>query len=131
MKKKILLSILLALFTPILAAAQSTLPAPTPSGTTITVSYPAACTAAAPCTPQLWRCAGSTTVCTATSSNWTLLTTGAAGAATLSDATGVNGTTYQYVVVITQGSDVAPPSNDYAGTPTPPLAAATISGATS
>jgi hypothetical protein len=129
--KKLFVFLFLAAASATAAAAQSTLPAPTPSGTTINVSYPAACTTASPCTPQLWRCAGSPTTCTATSSNWTLLTTGTAQAATLSDITGVNGTTYQYVVVITQGSDVAPASNDYAGTPTPPLAAATISGATS
>ena len=129
--KRILLSLILAGLVPTFASAQSALPTPTASGTNITVGYPAACTTAAPCTPQLWRCTGSTSVCTTTSTNWTLSTTGAAQAASLSDATGVNGTTYQYVVVITQGSDVAPASNDYAGTPEPPLAPATISGATS
>ena len=129
--KRILLLLILAGLVPTFASAQSALPIPTASGTAIAVTYPAACTTAAPCTPQLWRCTGSTSVCTTTSTNWTLITTGAAQAASLSDATGVNGTTYQYVVVITQGSDVAPASNDYAGTPEPPLAPATISGATS
>jgi hypothetical protein len=130
--KRTLLFIALALgLSPVLAAAQSALPAPTASGTTITVNYPTACTTSATCTPQLWRCTGSPTTCTATSTNWNLIVTGAAQATTLSDATGVNGTTYQYVVVITQGTDTAAPSNDYAGTPEPPLAPATISGATS
>lgn len=130
--KRILLSLILAGLVPTFASAQSALPTPTASGTNITVGYPAACTAAAPCTPQLWRCTGTTAICTTSSTNWNLIPLTVTGNQTaLTDTTGVNGTTYQYVVVITQGSDVAPASNDYAGTPEPPLAPATISGATS
>ena len=130
--KRILLSLILAGLVPTFASAQSALPTPTASGTNIAVGYPAACTTAAPCTPQLWRCTGTTASAQPASTNWTPDSFDCDAEPDRShDTTGVNGTTYQYVVVITQGSDVAPASNDYAGTPEPPLAPATISGATS
>ena len=113
------------------AQAVGQLPAATTPSTTITITYPAACTTANPCTAQIFRCTGNQTVCTATSANWTPLASGTGNQVTYVDSTGIQNTTYTYEVTIEQGTLIAGPSNFYTGTPTAPLAPATISGATS
>jgi hypothetical protein len=111
------------------------LPAATQASTALTLTYPAACTTANPCTSQIFRCVGTAAVCTATSSNWTPIASVVNNGTSYADNTGVAGTTYTYEDTIEQGATndqlIAGPSNLYTGTPTTPLAPATISGVTS
>lgn len=134
--KKIFASVILVLAVIGAHAQGGQLPTATTASTTLTITYPVACTAANPCNAQVLRCTGNQTVCTATSSNWTPLFDVLNNGASYIDSTGVAGTTYTYEVTVEQGSPigsglVAGPSNFYTGTPTAPLAPATISGATS
>jgi len=133
---KQLLAIAVLMLLPLAVKAQTAaLPPATAAQTVITITYPAACTTAAPCTAQVFRCTGTQTVCTATSTNWTPIASVPSNGTSYTDSTGVAGTTYTYEVTNTQtvsGVIVdAGPSNFYTGTPTSPLAPVTISGATS
>lgn len=130
-----ILALVLLAIAPLAFGQTSSLPPATPAQTVITITYPAACTTADPCTAQVFRCTGTQTVCTLTSSNWTPIAAVSNNGTSYTDTTGVAGTAYTYEVTNTQtvsGVIVdAGPSNFYTGTPTAPLAPATISGVTS
>ena len=118
-----------ALAMPSFAQTLSGLPSATVPGTTLNFTCPVPATAA-----QIWKATGNSSTVTLTSQNWFLLGTIALsnGAGTVSDTTGAIGTTYGYANVCTEGSTlIAPPTAIYFGTPTPPLAAGTLSGTTS
>lgn len=107
-------------------AAQTALPGATGASTTLTVSCPSPATGS-----EIWRATGSSSTVTLASANWTELGVVAAAGGTYTDATGAAGTTYGYTAICTEGATLAPPTAIYFGTPTSPLAAGTLSGATS
>jgi hypothetical protein len=104
----------------------SGLPSPTSPSTMLTVSCPSPAAGS-----QIWRATGTSATVTLATSNWQELGTISGASGTYTDNTGVIGTTYGYTAIYTQGSTLAPPTAIYFGTPTSPLAAGTLSGATS
>ena len=118
-----------ALAMPSFAQTLSGLPSATVPGTTLNFTCPAPATAA-----QIWKATGNSSTVTLTSQNWFLLSTVSltSGAGSLLDTSVTIGTTYGYTNVCTEGSTlIAPATGIYFGTPTPPLAAGTLSGTTS
>jgi hypothetical protein len=117
---------IIALAAPAFAQTLSGLPASTQPGTTLTVSCPSPATGS-----EIWRATGSSSTVTLTSTNWSQVATIPTASGTYNDLMGAIGTTYGYVAICTEGSTLAAPSPIYFGTPTAPLAAGTLSGATS
>lgn len=106
--------------------AGTTLPAPSGASSSLTMACPSPATGS-----QVWRCAGTTSICTLSSANWLQVGAIATTSGSYADSTGVVGTTYTYAGVCTDGAITAPASNFYQGTPSAPLAAGTLTGATS
>ena len=108
------------------AQTLSGLPAATGAATVLTVSCPSPATGS-----QIWRATGTSSTVTLTSTNWAQLGTISTASGTYTDSTGAIGTSYGYTAICTQGTNLAPPTAIYFGTPASPLAAGTLSGATS
>jgi len=123
--RKILLVLGLAFSLASAAGAQSALPAPTGAASSLTMACPSPATGS-----EVWRCTGTSSSCTLASANWTEVGTITGASGSFADSTGVVGTAYTYAGVCTDGAIIAPSSNFYTGTPTSPLAAGTLSGAT-
>lgn len=96
----------------------------------VSLSWTNACSSSLTCTFNVYRCAGSASTCTATSTNWQLMNSSSISATAYSDAAVTTGSTYSYevyaVATVNGTLETSSPSNEVTVTvplgPAPPVA---------
>ena len=109
--KRIIAITMLALGIVVHAQATVTLPAATSFSVVLTWTASVSCSAATPCTYQIYRIAGSCPATLPGTSGWTALPPTASQAVTATDSTVAAGATYSYVAETVQGTANSGPSN--------------------